>query len=35
MNPFTQRCLAAAAVLLSLACSPVFADDLADIKARG
>ena len=35
MTSFTQRCLAAVAVLLSLSCTPVFADDLADIKARG
>ena len=35
MKPFTQRCLVAVTVLLSLVCSPVFADDLADIKARG
>lgn len=35
MTSFTQRCLAAVAVLLSLSCTPVLADDLADIKARG
>ncbi len=35
MKPFTQRCLGAVAVLLSLSCTPVWADDLADIKARG
>ena len=35
MKSFTQRCLAAVAMLLSLSCMPVFADDLADIKARG
>lgn len=35
MTSFTQCCLAAVAVLLSLSCTPVFADDLADIKARG
>lgn len=35
MTSFTQRCLAAVAMLLSLSCMPVFADDLADIKARG
>lgn len=35
MKSFARRCLAAVAVLLSLSCMPVFADDLADIKARG
>jgi len=35
MKSFTQRCLAAAILLLSLASTPVLADDLADIKARG
>jgi len=35
MKSFTQRCLAAAILLLSLASTPVWADDLADIKARG
>ena len=35
MKSFTQRCLGAVAVLLSLSCAPVLADDLADIKARG
>jgi len=35
MKFFTQRCLGAVAVLLSLSCAPVWADDLADIKARG
>ena len=35
MKSFTQRCLGAVAVLLSLSCTPVLADDLADIKARG
>ncbi len=35
MKSFTQRCLAAVAMLLSLSCMPVFGDDLADIKARG
>lgn len=35
MKSFMQRCLAAVAMLLSLGCMPVFADDLADIKARG
>ena len=35
MKSFTQRCLGAVAVLLSLSCTPVWADDLADIKARG
>jgi len=35
MKSFTQRCLGAVAVLLSLSCTPVLADDLADIKVRG
>ena len=35
MTSFTQRCLGAVAMLLSLSCTPVWADDLADIKARG
>ena len=35
MKSFTQHCLGAVAVLLSLSCTPVLADDLADIKVRG